>query len=153
MTGRLQWISGTAQAAGNYGLTPPPAGPAADAFYYCAPSLRRDSDNVYPWRWLSPRRAILDSLPHTAQGLLDTLRHSLPISEAESGVFSLAGEMLGTGLYPASIRTRIYQALALLPQVTINTDAALPDGRTGTEFSLATSTELFALIVDPEPGT
>ncbi|GAA1941657.1 hypothetical protein [Amycolatopsis minnesotensis] len=152
MTGRIQWISSTAQDAENYGLNPPPAGPASNAYYYCAPSLRRDMDNEYPTRWLSPRQAILDSLPHTAQDLLATLRHSLPISEAESSVFSLAGEMLGTGLYPASIRTRLYQALALLPQVAITTDAALPDGRTGTEFSLATSTKLFALTVDPRTG-
>lgn len=153
MTGGIRWLPGTAKRKGYDRRTPPAPGAlwAADSF---SPFFEMKPDPArYDQAWRSPTRDFLNALPKTPLELLNRLESSVPVAGDASEVFWLAGTALETGLYPAEIRTRVYQALLRLPAVHVNGYTTTFDGRTGVEISLTTvGRNRQVLIVDEATG-
>ena len=92
------------------------------------------------------------SMPDTPEQTLVFL-HEGPYGDGtDDGALSYAAQLLRDGTMPASQRSVIYRALALLPGIRITDGNAVLDGRTGIAFSLDADPGAREIIVDPTTG-
>jgi len=91
-------------------------------------------------------------LPETPEQTL-TFLHELPYGDGtDDGALAYAAQLLRDGTMPASQRSVLYRALALLPGIRITDGNAVLDGRTGIAFSLDADPGTREIIVDPTTG-
>jgi len=91
-------------------------------------------------------------LPDTPEQTLVFL-HEGPYGDGtDDGALAYAAQLLREGTMPASQRSVLYRALALLPGIRITDGNAVLDGRTGIAFSLDADPGAREIIVDPTTG-
>jgi hypothetical protein len=79
--------------------------------------------------------------------------HGRPYGDGtHAGALAFAAQLLRDGTMPASQRSVLYRALALLPGIRITDGSAVLDGRTGIAFSLDADVDTPEIIVDPTTG-
>ena len=159
-TGKRIWVIGTeqqAEAAGFRGLDDGPhqyVAPCGDFFppSGTAPSCANTARTA---SWQLPTPAWLATLPTDPHAMLDRLRADAPRNgrgDAELVVY--VADALRSGLVPASVRAVLYQALALLPDLTITQRVANLAGRTGVAMGIddQESPTRQEIIIDPHTG-
>lgn len=96
----------------------------------------------------TPPRAMPDD-PREALAFL----HDRPYGDGtDAGALSYAAQLLREGTLTAPERSTLYRALAMLPGIRITDGNATLDGRTGIAFSLASTSTIPEIIVDPDTG-
>ena len=116
--------------------------------------IRANDGAFYGSPWLSTD---LDALPSDGQSLLDHFNSEYNGGSAsrDEDNFVRILDLLRTGLVPANLRAGLYEALALIPNVTIGDRQANLDGRTG--IAIGRTEPLRGgmrqeIIIDPETG-
>lgn len=106
--------------------------------------------------WVSGRILDLDVMPHDGAGLYklidDTYREEFAQTE---NIYSLIGYLLKNGLMPAESRAVLYEALTMVPGITITENQKTFDGRSGTAIGRTEAlrmSEREEIIVDPVSG-
>ena len=97
----------------------------------------------------------LATLPRDPEALLAYLRgYHFEAGTSDANVFDHVVTLLRDGRVPADLRGTLYQALALVPAVSIVGQQAVGDGRSGTAFGLAaTNTSARQeIIIDTSTG-
>ncbi|HEX4704899.1 MAG TPA: CU044_5270 family protein [Pseudonocardiaceae bacterium] len=165
LTGKRVWVIGTEQEAmadgipfdGGWptGVLTAPCGdfyPMGNASPSCAEAATRTG-------WQSPTPAWLASLPKDPQGMLNRLRTDAPNAKSGNGrgdaeLVTYVADALRGGLVPANVRAVLYQALALLPDLTVTQRVATLNGRTGVAMGIddKESPTRQEIIVDPVTG-
>lgn len=105
--------------------------------------------------WQYPTPAWLAGLPDTAQGMLTRLRtDARHNSRGDAELVTYVNDALQTGLVPARVRAVLYQALALLPDLTVTQREANLAGRVGVALGIvdAEYPTRDDIIVDPATG-
>lgn len=159
-TGKRVWVVGTQQLADAVGLHGLDLGPRQDVapcgdFYPPSGTAPSCADMARMAGWQVPTPAWLATLPTDAHAMLDRLRADAPRNgrgDAELVVY--VADALRSGLVPASVRAVLYQALALLPDLTITQRVANLAGRTGVAMGIndqETPTRQ-EIIIDPHTG-
>ena len=156
VTGRVRWLTGTAEQADDEGFDPAAGFRPAASAPRTATSTRASTTCPRGPRtgtWHTPTTAFLSGLPRDPRALLARLCADGPEGRTASQPFARAAGALRSGLVPADLRAALYAALTALPAVTLDEDttdcAGNPrlalvhdDGPTRTE-----------LIIDPVDGT
>ncbi|MCC9144353.1 MULTISPECIES: CU044_5270 family protein [unclassified Arthrobacter] len=72
----------------------------------------------------------------------------------DAEAFTAASNILRTGVIPANLRAALYEAIALIPGVTVVDREATLDGRTGVSLGMKSSNyrTRMEIIIDPESG-
>jgi hypothetical protein len=156
VTGRVRWLTGTAEEADDEGFDPASGVPtgrfrATHGDFYAG--LDDLPAGPRTGTWHTPTTTFLSGLPRDPRALLARLRADGPEGRTASQPFARATGALRSGLVPADLRAALYAALTALPAVTLDEDttdcAGNPrlalvhdDGPTRTE-----------LIIDPVDGT
>lgn len=106
--------------------------------------------------WVSGRILDLDVMPHDGAGLYklidDTYREEFAQTE---NIYSLIVYLLKNGLMPAESRAVLYEALTMVPGITITENQKTFDGRSGTAIGRTEAlrmSEREEIIVDPVSG-
>jgi hypothetical protein len=105
--------------------------------------------------WQYPTPAWLAGLPDTAQAMLTRLRADAPHnSRGDAELVTYVNDALQTGLVPAGVRAVLYQALALLPDLTVTQREANLAGRLGVAMGVVDPhyPTRDDIIVDPATG-
>ena len=156
VTGRVQWLTGSAQEAEDEGFALADAVPtgryrAAHGDFYAG------LDGLAPRRrhgtWHVPTADFLARLPRDPDALLARLQADGPEGRAASQPFARAVGTLRSGLVPADLRATLYTALVQLPAVEVDPDATDLDGDVRTALvhdAGPTRTELF---IHPDDGS
>lgn len=154
-TGKNQWIIGSEEAAKAAEFAPPakgtqkltePCGGEPPVNGRCAGS------------WAEPSPSWAASLPSDPKDMLALLRaeakeHGDPFHGGRDGqALMMAAQGLERGFFPAKIRSALYRALAMMPDIAITEGQATLDGREGTAFAVPGGTDRIEIIVDPETG-
>ena len=155
VTGRVRWLTGTAEEADDEGFDPAAGVPtgrfrAAHGDFYAG--LDDLPARPRPGNWHVPTAAFLARLPRDPEALLCCLRADGPEGRTASQPFARAVGALRSGLVPADLRAALYAALTALPAVEIDQHATDCDGNP--RFALVhddgpTRTEL---IINPVDG-
>jgi hypothetical protein len=161
-TGRSTWLVGSdaeAKAAGaSAALFDTPGidrtAPCGDFFAprNTAPSC---ADRSIPVGWQNPTPAWLAGLPTDPQGMLNRLRaDATRNSRGDAELVTYVNDVLQTGLVPAKVRAVLYQALALLPDLTVTQREANLAGRVGVAMGVVEPRypSRDDIIVDPATG-
>lgn len=160
-TGRSAWLVGSDAQAKALGLTPDQF--QRETFNATAPCGDFFPNNVVPScadpnlavGWQSPTPAWLAGLPTDPQGMLRRLRADAPHnSRGDAELVTYVNDALQTGLVPAKVRAVLYQALALLPDLTVTQREANLAGRVGVAMGIADPgyPTRDDIIVDPATG-
>ncbi|MGW0518037.1 CU044_5270 family protein [Crossiella sp. NPDC003009] len=102
--------------------------------------------------WQTPTQAWQDALPADPAALYERLRAGLRPELAESGAFENARAALRTGRLRTEVRNRLYQALRLLPGITVKDGAVDLGGRHGVSLGLAGELSSTEIIIEPASG-
>jgi len=159
-TGKRVWVIGTeqqAEAAGFQGMGDGPrqgVAPCGD-FYPPTGTAPSCADTARTAGWQLPTPAWLATLPTDPHAMLERLRADAPRNgrgDAELVVY--VADALRSGLVPAPVRAVLYQALALLPDLTITQRVANLAGRTGVAMGIddQESPTRQEIIIDPHTG-
>jgi hypothetical protein len=161
-TGRSVWLVGSDAEAKAAGL---PATvftrPGFDVTAACgdfAPSRNTApscADPGIPPGWQNPTPAWLAGLPTDPQGMASRLRADATVnSRGDAELVVYVNDVLQTGLVPARVRAVLYQALALLPDLTVTQKEANLAGRVGVAIGVDDPTYPTRddIIIDPGTG-
>lgn len=159
-TGKRVWVVGTEQQADAAGFQGSGPGPRQDVapcgdFFPTSGAAPSCADMARMAGWQVPTPAWLATLPTDPQAMLDRLRADAPRNgrgDAELVVY--VADALRSGLVPARVRAVLYQALALLPDLTITQRVANLAGRTGVAMGIddRESPTRQEIIIDPHTG-
>jgi hypothetical protein len=155
LTGRVQWLTGSAEVAADAGFDLAAAVPtgrfrAAHGDYYA------ELDDLAPRRrpgsWHAPTPEFLAGLPRSPAALLARLRADGPEGRVGSHPFARAAGVLRSGLVPADLRGALYAALTGLPAVHVDRHAADLDGNPRLALVHDDGPTRTELLVDPVDG-
>jgi hypothetical protein len=156
VTGRVQWLTGSAEEAADAGFDLAAAVPtgryrAAHGDYYAelndlAPRRRAGS-------WHAPTPEFLARLPRNPAALLARLRADGPEGRVAAQPFARAAGALRSGLVPADLRAALYMALTGLPAVHVDRHAADLEGNPRLALVHEAGPTRTELLVDPADGT
>lgn len=140
-------------------LEDPARGPIATT-PYTDPLMRAPGGNFYDDEQTifnnMPLGEALDTAPRDPKALLDFIyqRNAGKGATAEEQAFKTIAEALGTGVIPADLRAALYEAAALMPEVTVLDRQATLDGRTGISIGMNKADHLarVEMIIDPDTG-
>jgi hypothetical protein len=153
VTGRVRWLTGSADEADAEGFDPAHAVPTGrfraphGDFHAGTGAARRPQGS-----WYAPTAEFLARLPREPDALLARLHVDGPEGRAAAQPFARALGALRTGLVPADVRGALYAALALLPAVTVDPDACDLDGRPRLALVHDDGPTRTELLVDPDDG-
>jgi hypothetical protein len=156
VTGRVRWLTGTAEEAHDEGFTLSDAVPTGR---YRAPhgDFYAELDDLAPRRrpgsWHAPTAEFLARLPRDPQALLARLQADGPEGRTASHPFARAVGALRSGLVPADLRAALYAALVELPAVSIDENAADLDGCPRMALVHDDGPTRTELLVDPADGS
>jgi hypothetical protein len=105
--------------------------------------------------WQNPTPAWLAGLPTDPAGMLSRLRADAPDNtRGDAELVTYVNDALQTGLVPAKVRAVLYQALALLPDLTVTQNEANLAGRTGVAMGVDDPADPTRadIIIDPATG-
>jgi hypothetical protein len=155
VTGRVRWLTGTAEEADDEGFDPAAGIPtgrfrAAHGDFYAdldeLPARRR------PGSWHAPTTSFLAHLPRDPRALLRCLRADGPEGRTASQPFVRAVGALRSGLVPADLRAALYAALMALPAVEIDEHATDCEGNPRLALVHDDGPTRTELIIDPVDG-
>jgi len=154
VTGRVRWLTGTAEEADDEGfdlLDAVPVGryraPHGD-FYAAQPAPRRPVGT-----WHAPTADFLARLPRDPVALLARLQADGPEGRVAGQPFARAVGALRSGLVPADLRAALYAALVELPAVKLDENATDLDGNARLAFVHDDGPTRTELLVDPDDGS
>jgi hypothetical protein len=155
VTGRVRWLTGSAQEADAEGFDVCGAVPtgryrAAHGDFYA------ELDDLLPRRhvgtWHAPTAEFLARLPRDPAALLACLRADGPEGRTASQPFARGVGALRSGLVPADLRAALYAALTELPAVTVDVHATDQDGNPRVALVHDAGPTRTELLVDPADG-
>jgi hypothetical protein len=155
VTGRVRWLTGSAQEALAEGFDLVDAVPtgryrAAHGDFYAA--LDDIAPRRRPGTWHAPTVEFLARLPRDPDELLTRLCADGPEGRTASQPFARAVGALRSGLVPADLRAALYAALVALPAVSVEENAADLDGNPRMAFVHDDGPTRTDLFVDPADG-
>jgi len=156
VTGRVRWLTGSAQEAEDEGFDLADAVPtgrfrAAHGDFYAA--LDDLAPRRRPGTWHAPTTEFLARLPRDPQALLARLQADGPEGRTASQPFARAVGALRSGLVPADLRGALYTALLELPAVKLDEHATDLDGNPRTALVHDDGPTRTELLVDPVDGS
>jgi hypothetical protein len=156
VTGRVQWLTGSAEEAQAEGFDLTDAVPtgryrAAHGDFYAA--LDDQAPHRRPGTWHAPTAEFLTCLPRDPKALLDRLQADGPEGRTASQPFARAVGCLRSGLVPADLRAALYAALVTLPAVSVDENAADLDGNPRVALVHDDGPTRTELLVDPVDGS
>ena len=153
-TGRRKWIQGSEADARKDGLLTGPTGPEV-LRARCGDFLRDPGQRecTQAGGWQDPTPDWMAGLPRNPKKLFDRLRRDAPSnSRGDTELLVYAAHALRSGLLPADLRTALYRALALLPDLQIIDRAANLDGRIGLAYGMDDGITRHDIIIDERTG-
>ena len=155
VTGRVQWLTGSAREADQEGFDLAGAVPtgryrAAHGDFYAA--LDDLAPRRRPGTWHAPTVEFLARLPRDPTALLARLCADGPEGRTASQPFARAVGALRSGLVPADLRAALYDALVDLPAVKLDENAADLDGNARIALVHDDGPTCTELLVDPTDG-
>jgi hypothetical protein len=155
VTGRVRWLTGTAQEADDEGFDPAAGVPtgrfrATHGDFYAGLDDQRAGPRTGTWH--TPTTPFLSGLPRDPRALLARLRADGPEGRTASQPFARATGALRSGLVPADLRAALYAALATLPAVTLDEQATDCAGNARLALVHDDGPTRTELIIDPVDG-
>jgi hypothetical protein len=155
VTGRVRWLTGTAQEADDEGFDPAAGVPtgrfrATHGDFYAGLDGQRAGPRTGTWH--TPTTTFLAGLPRDPRALLARLRADGPEGRTASQPFARATGTLRSGLVPADLRAALYAALAALPAVTLDEQATDCAGNARLALVHDDGPTRTELIIDPVDG-
>jgi hypothetical protein len=156
VTGRVRWLTGTAEEAEDEGFDLTDAVPtgryrAAHGDFYAALDDRAPRRPIGTWH--APTADFLARLPRDPVALLAWLQADGPDGRVAGQPFARAVGALRSGLVPADLRAALYAALVELPAVKLDENATDLDGHARVAFVHDDGPTRTELLVDPADGT
>jgi hypothetical protein len=156
VTGRVQWLTGSAREADEEGFDLADAVPtgryrAAHGDFYAA--LDDLAPRRRPGTWHAPTAEFLARLPRDPKALLARLCADGPEGRTASQPFTRAVGALRSGLVPADLRAAFYAALVALPAVSVDEHAKDLDGHVRMALVHDDGPTRTELLVDPGDGS
>jgi hypothetical protein len=156
VTGRVCWLTGSAEEAQDEGFTLTDAVPtgryrAPHGDFYAA--LDDLAPRRRPGAWHTPTAEFLARLPRDPQALLIRLQADGPEGRTASQPFARAVGALRSGLVPADLRAALYDALVELPAVSLDENATGLDGCPRVALVHDDGPTRTELLVDPADGS
>ncbi|SMD20905.1 CU044_5270 family protein [Lentzea albidocapillata] len=138
-TGERQWLIGSEKDL-------PPGFDRAEGEWR-AEGGRWFGDEV-PVSFTNPTAEYIAALPRDPRALYEKLRDE----DRGGNLVLMVTSGLDTGMYPADVRSAVYQALTRVPGLEIVDRAAVLNSRTGTALGLTTHGVTSQIVIDPGTG-
>jgi hypothetical protein len=155
VTGRVQWLTGSAHEARNAGFDLADTVPtgrfrAAHGDFYAGLDGLTPRPRIGSWH--TPTAEFLAHLPREVPALCTRLQTHGPEGRVAAQPFARAVGALRSGLVPADLRAALYAALLELPAVTVDDNACDLDGTTRVALVHDDGPTRTELLVDPVDG-
>ncbi len=149
-TGRHRWVTGSDEEARKHNVD---VGPSSELARADCGNFTGTSACDRAGSWADPTPQWIAALPKDPEALYRKLKKDAPRNgRGETELLVYARDALQTGLLPADVRARLYQALGHLDDLEISDRTANLDGRTGIAYGSDDGEFREEIIVDPRTG-
>jgi hypothetical protein len=105
-----------------------------------------------PVSFRDPTPEYIAALPRDPSALYEKLRTEVAGDEGQN-LLRMVSQGLDTGMYPADVRSAIFQALTHLPKLEVADQTAVVDSRRGTALGVTEGETTEQIVIDRDSGT